>query len=170
MKCFFCNAEMLEGKDKCDNCGNYQHNAGVNLEEKLKDFNNKKKRNYKKALIDLGIFLLIVAVLAVVLMIVVNTLNNREFYGKWNCSNNQVKIEIDSKNLKIDYGNSSYLETTYKVDSEENEEDYNKYFITATKLTDSSTIKLELVMEKGKTMKLTDTTTTSTYTCSKAEK
>ena len=25
MKCFFCNAEILDGKDKCDYCGRYQH-------------------------------------------------------------------------------------------------------------------------------------------------
>ena len=31
MKCKFCGAELLVGKDKCDFCGKYQHDAEVDI-------------------------------------------------------------------------------------------------------------------------------------------
>ena len=132
MKCLYCGAELLIGKDKCDKCGNYQHNAGKN--NKNEESQLDKTKSSKKTIIYYGFGLIVLVIAVLVMFVVVNKLDEKEFYGDWHCPNDKISIKIDSKKIIKEDEQSRKEEIEYKLDSTEQKNSTdNIYYIKEVK-------------------------------------
>lgn len=179
MKCAFCGSEMLPGKDKCDYCGKYQHDANRPVE---KEENNVEEKNINicQVLWTIIKFIVVVAIISVGVYFLLNYLNSQKvFYGKWRCSNGQIEINIDKKIISMDYGTNGFIESEYILDSEVIEDNTTRYSLNVSptkklkngdEYTDSNLTSFDIVIEKDIKDKMTleNTITKDNYICYKA--
>ena len=182
MKCKFCGAELLVGKDKCDFCGKYQHDYVNNDEEKQdnNDLEQKKEHNIGKIIL---LFFKIAIVLGIILVagyFILDYINNMEYiYGDWRCTNDQLvitNITIDKNNFKMKNNSNGYREASYILEKKVKEDDNTRYYlnVSASKrlangldYVDSDETKFELLMSDDNHNEyiLTNTITGAEYKC-----
>jgi hypothetical protein len=178
MKCKFCNAEMLAGKDKCDYCGKYQHDFVNDTEEKNIQVEEQKSNGdiWKNVLffIKVAIAVIIIVVAGYFILEYINT--NNSFYGSWRCSNGQLNVVIEKKVFKVKNSSSGFIEADYMLEKEVKEDDNIRYYldVSATKklangsdYVDSNETKFEILMENDNHNKMTliNKETNTSYIC-----
>ena len=177
MKCFFCNAEMLDGKDKCDYCGNYQHDYKNNDIINNSDINQKKSSKSKIfiRLIESLIFIAIIVYGAFMLLKYLD--NQKTFFGNWNCPDGDFYVVIDSSNFKMKFSSSVVETANYIIEEEkQSEDDVKTYFInvSASKTlnngstqTNKNNTKFQIIIDEKQsgTLQLKNLVTDTEYKC-----
>ena len=189
MKCKFCGAELLVGKDKCDFCGKYQHDAEVENKERMQETydqmtqNQQPNQQQKKINIFSIIFkaaIFIVVILAILYFALEYINSNRSFYGTWRCNNGQLTVTIDKTIFKTNYGSDGYREADYLLERETKDGDIYTYYLNVSsakrlingqEFTDSNETEYEIVMktDNSKEFILKNKITSVDYTCYKEE-
>ena len=189
MKCKFCGAELLAGKDKCDFCGRFQHEADVENKERMQEeydimTQNQQANQQQKKINILSIIAKAITFIVVILVVLYFALeyinSNRSFYGTWRCNDGQLTVTIDKKIFKTNYGSDGYREADYLLEREtKDEENYTFYLnvsptkrlINGQEFTDSDETEYEIVMkaDNSKELILKNKVTSVDYTCYKEE-
>lgn len=183
MKCKFCEADLLPGKDKCDYCGKYQHEIEVKKEES-KDGNKSESvesilRKKRKIFAIISIILLVAIIGFVAWHFITQYLDNQyPFFGLWKCDNGKLELDISSESFKMNFDASGYQEAEFIIKTERNKETYNlnvspvKKTINGGTFVDDSNTSFQVNMDKDNSLKmvLKNLTTNKEYTCYKADK
>lgn len=124
MKCFYCKAEMLEGKDKCDYCGKYQHEKTIDSEVLRNEEPKQKKKFDPKVIIKIIEFIIGLAIIVVAGYYVFKYFEKeKSYFGEWNCNNGDFTLKLDSKSFIMDHGSRGYEEANYIIEEEKENED-----------------------------------------------
>lgn len=181
MKCKFCGAEILPGKDKCDSCDKYQHEVKVDLSENTqekKDMILSKrailKRKKKIISIIFTIIFLAIVVCASGFFLIKYLENQYLFLGNWNCNKGSLILDIDDSTFKMNFDSSGYQEAEYAIDSKnDNKYDLNvssvKKTINGGSFVDNSNTLFQIIFDSENHTKMTliNKTTDFEYTCYK---
>ena len=178
MKCVFCNAEMLEGKDRCDYCGNYQHDY-KNNDNNIDNSNiNQKKSSKGKIFIRLIESVIFIAIIVFGAFMLLKYLGEQKtFFGNWNCPSGDFYVTIDSSQFKMKFSSGSVETANYIIEEEkENEEDVKTIIlnVSASKTlsngstqTNKNNTKFQIVIDEKQsgTLILKNLVTDTEYKC-----
>lgn len=181
MKCFFCDAEILDGKDKCDYCGRFQHekNTAQVLPVQNNQMNQPKK--IKKSEIGAMIFksIIVITLIAVCGYFIYKYLSSRkDFYGEWLCNNGDLVVTIDENHFITNYESGGYEKADYTLIKEEKSEISTKYYLNVSDVKtlingqqreNTYDTSFEIVIEESKKDEfiLSNRTTDKVYSCLK---
>ena len=181
MKCKFCGAGLLAGKDKCDSCGKYQHEMREDIvlkaqEEKNVILSKRAILKRKKKILSIIFTILFLSAIACVSgYFLMKYLNNQHpFLGNWNCNKGSLILDIDESTFKMNFDSSGYQEAEYVIDSK-SDNNYNlnvssvKKSINGTSFADNSNTLFQLILdsENNNKMILINKITNVEYTCYK---
>ena len=181
MKCVFCQGELLEGKDKCDYCGRYQHEKVNPVQNQPVNNQLMPKRKLKKSEIGAMVFktILTVAVVAVAAYFIIQYINSRkDFYGEWSCNEGKLIVTITEKTFTTNYDGGNYGEADYTLDSEDKNDKTSKYVLTVSEIkklingqeySDATDTKFVITIEEDKKDEFTlnNVVSNKTYKCLK---